>query len=129
MIGFIKKLFGPSSSDKLRNQIEDKNREIDRLKTKLTTELSKAVKMDSRVRFELKAEMDTKIRVWWRENKEIHPLELESKFNAMKKEIDKIEGEIKRNRVVEANIDYPVLDKMDFTMRNHQHVGLSKTSN
>lgn len=142
---WIKNLFkrtpsGPTIAEKQAEIIEAKNREIERYKDKLVEKISAfeqlnnqfaAVcqerdslrKLDRRASFELKAAMETKIRVWYREMKNLPPNELRVRFNAVKQEVDNIDAQIKRNRSVEMP-NYE--NVMDFTP-NAAHAGLSRT--
>jgi len=136
---WIKNLFTrkPSKSARIAEQdqqILSAAQENLRLRQKLVEQVAKnsilekqhraeMQKLDRRAQFELKAAMETKIRVWYREMKDLPPNELRARFNAVKQEVDNIDAQIKRNRSVEMP-NYE--NVMDFTP-HAAHAGLSRT--
>lgn len=79
---------------------------------------------DSKLRFEIRADLPTKMRVWWREAKGRKFHEVEGDVIALKSEMNKIDRELEEMRPRETHHNRRQF--MDYT-QPIEHKGLSKT--
>ena len=124
VINWIRKMWARLTGQEtalLRIELVEKENTI----TELRKSIGEAKAADRRVNFEIKAKLPTKIRVWYRENKQKPYHELNSEVQDMIDEIREIERDLESKKP-KVNGFMPAFQ--DYSAVASEDVGLSRTA-